>query len=336
MPSILKHHPRDVQEVIKRFPSDFTMPVDNSGVSIGVWGSLVDTSRPDSPTFAYGHSLRAQGTPYIVGEYTDAWGVPWEVGEEGVMGEVKNPPIQDWRVLDHYSPPWEILETANWGEVNSFCAATEKFVVTPWGVNPFERMQFLRGSENLYLDLGYGSPQVSTLRDMVHDFFRKEIALWCQTDVDGVKFSDDWGSQRGLLISPSMWQVMFKPMYVEYCEMIHAAGKFAFFHCDGNISQILPDLIEMGVDAINSQLFCMDIEAIGSKYQGEITFWGEIDRQYIMPFGTPKEVRRAVHRVRRALDTGCGGVIAQFEWGKDVSRENVEVALEAWMEEPGP
>jgi hypothetical protein len=196
----------------------------------------------------------------------------------------------------------------------------------------FERMQFLRGSEALYMDLGYGVSELFKLRDMINDFFLREIELWCKTDVDGIRFFDDWGAQRSLLMSPKMWREIFKPLYAEYCRLIHGAGKFVFVHSDGHIDAIIPDLIEIGVDALNAQLFCMDIEELGRKYKGNITFWGEIDRQRLLPYGEPEEIREAVGRVRQALDTGHGGVIAQLEWGKPDPRENIEAAYEAWLE----
>jgi uroporphyrinogen decarboxylase len=105
-----------------------------------------------------------------------------------------------------------------------------------------------------------------------------------------------------------------------------------FFHSDGHIEQIIPVLIELGVDALNAQLFCMDIEETGARYRGQITFWGEIDRQHILPFQGPKEVKAAVARVRKALDYGQGGVIAQCEWGNDVPQENIEAVFDAWLD----
>ena len=82
---------------------------------------------------------------------------------------------------------------------------------------------------------------------------------------DAIMFKDDWGSETSLLISPRQWRQMFKPLYADYSRIIHEAGKFVFFHSDGYIADIYPDLIEVGVDAINSQLFCMDIEGLGAK-----------------------------------------------------------------------
>ncbi len=151
-------------------------------------------------------------------------------------------------------------------------------------------------------------------------------------------FKDDWGTQTSLLISPRQWRALFKPLYAEYCDLIHSAGKFAFFHSDGNIASIFPDLIEVGVDAVNAQVFCMDLEALAARHRGQITLWGEIDRQRVLPFGTPDDVRAAVRRVRRAFEIaggGSGGLIAQCEWGKGVPIENVIAVFDAWQEPLG-
>ena len=112
--------------------------------------------------------------------------------------------------------------------------------------------------------------------------------------------------------------------------MIHSSGKFVFFHSDGNIEEIFSELIEVGVDAINSQLFTMDIEKIASKYKGKITLWGEVDRQKTLAFGKPDDVKKDVMRVRRAFDEGVGGLIAQCEWGIDNSFENIDAVYKTW------
>ena len=308
LPGIDMFRRDELQAMLARYPSDF--------------GSL---------DFSYGEAERARGTPYEVGVYVDEWGCPWTVGEPGVIGEVKDPPLDDWAALDRFKPPYEILENANLSRVNESCAHSDLFMLAGTTVRPFERMQFLRGTENLLMDLAYGEAKVLRLRDLVHEFFLQELEMWTQCDVDAISFMDDWGSQRNLLISPQMWREIFKPLYADYCRLIHDAGKFVFMHSDGHIAAIYPDLIEIGVDALNSQLFCMDIEEL-SKYRGQITFWGEIDRQHLLPFGTPAEIKAAVRRVRHALDDGTGGVIAQCEWGLDVPAENVAAVFDAWME----
>ena len=122
----------------------------------------------------------------------------------------------------------------------------------------------------------------------------------------------------------------FKPLYKDYCNLIHSAGKFAFMHSDGYIFDIYEDLIEIGVDAINSQLFCMDIEKIGKKFKGRITFWGEMDRQHILPSKNSNDVREAVKRLKQFLDGKCGGMIAQCEFGAAARFENVRMMFEEW------
>ena len=282
------------------------------------------------PEASYGRGLRAQGEPYVLGSWVDEWGCTWVAAEPGVAGEVKAPPLADWRALHSYTLPYEVLREADLSRVDASCARSDQFMLAGTLTRPFERLQFLRGSENLLLDLAWGPAELFCLRDLLHEFAMEELALWCRTAVDGISFMDDWGSQQSLLISPQTWRELFKPLYAEYCRTIHAAGKFAFFHSDGHIAAIIPELIEIGVDALNCQLFCMDIEALAAAHRGRITFWGELDRQHTLPRGTRDDVRRDVLRVRRALDTGEGGVIAQCEWGNDTPAENIAAAFEAW------
>ena len=252
------------------------------------------------------------------------------MAEAGIIGEIKHPILADWSALARYQPPWDLLDGADLSGVSKSCADSSRFMKVGTEVRPYERIQFLRGTENVLMDLAYGTPEVAKLLEMLHEFSCREMQMWAGTDVDAVSFMDDWGSQTSLLISPGMWRAIFKPMYKEYCDILHAKKKFVFFHSDGFIEPIFPDLIEIGVDAVNSQLFCMNIEEIGRKYNGKITYWGEIDRQHTLPFGTQEDVRNAVRRVRKALDTGQGGVIAQCSWEKGTTYENVSAVYDEW------
>ncbi|MDD5458043.1 MAG: uroporphyrinogen decarboxylase family protein [Phycisphaerae bacterium] len=284
----------------------------------------------NSPTI-YGKSARASGTPGNVGFYTDEWGCRWYSAEPGVAGEVKEHIIENWSDLAHYKPPFELLDNADTGKVNDFCSQIkDKFIKGGIGVRPFERMQFLRGTEKLLIDFAYGTKEVRDLIDMVHDFYCRGLRILAQTDVDAVGFLDDWGSQTSLLISLEMWRELFKPLYKDYCDILHEKGKYAFFHSDGFIMPLFPDLIEIGVDAVNSQLFCMDIEQLGKQFSGRITFWGEIDRQNILPFGSQEDVRNAVRRVKKAFSGSPRGLIAQCEWGKGISFDNIAAVFDEW------
>jgi len=298
----------DIDRILKKYPEDIT---------------ILD--------FNYGEGKLTKGTRYKKGEVaTDEWGCRWHAAQDGLAGEVKDPPIKDISQVQHLSAPYEILEGADFPKVNEMCAQTKTFTLAWTTVRPFERMQFLLGTEELFMELAFDSEHVHLLRDLIHNFFMEEIRMWVETDVDGISFMDDWGSQKSLLISPRMWRAFFKPLYKDYCNLIHSKNKYAFFHSDGCIEAIYPDLIEVGVDAVNSQLFCMNIEDIGKKYKSKITFWGEIDRQHILPFGTKQQVADAVKTVKNALWTPEGGVIAQCEFGLKDPVENIETVFETW------
>ncbi len=309
LPAIPLFRSRELNEILERFPRD----IDGSQISPGSNEATL--------------SKTAQ-----VGSYRDEWGSIWQVGEPGVIGEVKEPALPDWSALKNFQPPWDLLRAKNFDYVNATCEKSQKFILSEVTARPFERLQFLRGSESLYMDLGYNSRELRKLIEMVHDYYLQEIQLWCRSNVDAVFMMDDWGSKSSLLISPEMWRELFKPLYRDYCGLIHTCGKYVFFHSDGFIEPILGDFIELGVDAINSQLFTMDIEKLGWEHKGKVTFWGEIDRQHVLPFGSPAEVWEAVGRVYRAFYDERGGLIGQCEWGKNVPAENIAAVFEAWSE----
>ena len=271
------------------------------------------------------------GDPYAVGTYVDAWGCLFENLQAGVIGQVKQPILDDWSKLDSLEPPGACLQIDS-EAVNAVCCENDRFILCDACPRPFERIQFLRGTENVFMDLATGSPELQELIRRVHDHFCRELEVWAQTDVDGLGFMDDWGSQNNLLIHPDMWRQRFKPLYSDYVRIAHDAGKRAFMHSDGHILDIYEDLIEIGVDAINSQLFCMDIEEIGRRFKGQITFWGEIDRQQILPHGTTDDVRAAVGRIVDHLFDPAGGVIAQFELGPGVHLDNADAVFRAWVD----
>ena len=311
------YHGEELKEIQTSFPDDIVMAFLPGAVTCECF-----TARPGDP----------KGEPYELGTYLDVWGCTFTIKHRGVIGETKGSLIADeeWEDDHKFKTP-EIALKIDKAAVNEFCASTDKFVLSGDLVRPFERLQFLRGTEALYMDLALRPKRMFKNFEKIHDFYCRLLTSWCETDVDGVWCTDDWGSQRALLINPALWVEFFKPMYKDYVEIAHKYGKKFMMHSDGYILDIYPHFIDMGVDAINSQIFCMGVDKL-AQYKNHITFWGEVDRQYLLPHGTAQEITDAVRLMRYKLWKN-GGYIAQCEFGPGARPENVRKVFEIWDED---
>ena len=297
-------YPEDLAEILERYPSDFVTP--------------------DHKAPAGDRSL------YRIGRHTDLWGCTFENIQDGVFGEVKDPLVQSWSDLDKVRPPQKFIDDGlQW--IRDAQGKDDHFTIKMFDA-VFERMQFLRGTEQLLIDMVEQPRGFFELRDRVHEFNCSTVDAWVRTDIDALSFNDDWGSQTSLLVSPELWRSLFKHLYREYADAVHGAGKLIFMHSDGHIFDILGDLVEIGIDAINAQLFCMDIEEIGRRFRGKTTFWGEIDRQHVLGSANPDDVRQAVVRLERALYDPRGGLIAQAQFGPGARPRNVQAVFETWKD----
>ncbi len=272
---------------------------------------------------------------FQIGKYTDPWGSEWTNIQEGIIGEVKNPIFADYKSLEGYIVP--IQQFIDEFEDNRFNLerqiaeqrTAEKFIIGGW-ISLFERFQYLRGTEDLYCDIALEDEAMFKMFDMVMDFMEVYLSKWLEMDIDAVTFGDDWGTQISLLISPVTWREHFRPRYQRLIDMIKASGKKVFFHSDGYIFDLYADFIEMGVDAINSQLWCMGVEKVAQQFAGKITFWGEISRQDILPNGSASEVLAAGKKMKELLFVNGGGLIGQSEINRDVPLENLKAFTQAW------
>ena len=281
----------------------------------------------DAPA-VYKEPLNVVGDRYSPGTYIDEWGCIFNNLQSGIIGIVQKPLISEWKDLDNFKPPESVLKLDR-EAVNAFCKETDRFVLAGTFQRPFERFQFIRTMGRAFMDLIEQPPELFELLGRIHEFYRKEVEVWASTDVDAIALMDDWGAQNALLTSPDIFRKIFKSMYQEYVEIARQYGKYVFMHSDGYIIDIIQDLIDIGIDALNSQVFCMGIKALGEKFRGKITFWGEIDRQQLLPYGSRQGIENAVSEVWHELYAE-GGVIAQCEFGLGAKPENVYTVFETW------
>lgn len=284
----------------------------------------------DGPAAKYEKFPITKGDPYEVGEYVDEWGCVFTNIHRGIIGEVKHPLIMDddWNDAGNVHIPEELL-SFDIDQVNASCAQKkDKFLMAGCCPRPFEQLQFIRGTVNLYMDLMDPSKGMLDFIEKMHDFYCRLLTKWAKTDVDALNMMDDWGSQNDLLISPSIWEEIFMPMYRDYIDIAHSHGKKMFMHSDGNTIRIIPKLIDLGLDALNTQIFCIGVDKL-AQFKGKITFWGEIDRQNLLPRGSLTDIDNAVQSVYDTLwqDGGC---IAQCEFGAGANPDNVYRVFEKW------
>ena len=283
------------------------------------------------PTDYREQSQVERGDPTEIGEYVDPWGCVFTNIHRGIIGEVKEPIVTDdaWEDVSRVVFPehWLSFDVE---QVNREIAKTDKWVGAGCCPRPFEQLQFIRGTVDLYMDLMDMPTGLMAFMEKMHDFYCRLLTKWAQTDVDYLMFMDDWGAQNSLLINPKLWRQVFKPMYQDYIDIAHRHGKKISMHSDGYTLEIIPDLIELGLDSLNTQLFCMGVEKL-APFKGKLTFWGEICRQNLLPYGTVEQVENAVRTVFDTLWDN-GGCVAQCEFGPGAKPENVEAVFRTWNE----
>lgn len=271
-----------------------------------------------------------KGDQYKIGTYVDEWGCIFNQRVDGIIGEVKNPisleeDFSDFNENVHI--PTELL-TVDKDKVNKFCKESDKFVLAGCFPRIFERMQFIRGTEQFYVDIMMQESGLFDVLDVVSSFFYEELEAWGQTDVDGLMIMDDWGAQSNLLINPVIWRQLFKPIYANFAKIARKYNKKIFMHSDGYIIDIYPELIEIGIDAVNSQIFCMGFDKL-KQFAGKITFWGEMDRQDLLPNASLEQIDEAVSDIYKNLYKN-GGCVAQCEFGLGANPENVYQMFNSW------
>lgn len=284
------------------------------------WDFLPDMKREDLPPL------------YKGGSNYDEFGTLWRVEVEGLCGIPIEWPLSDWGRYDSFK--WPRFSTgqpkARLYSGHMEGPSDEYYARGAW-ITFFEQMQQLRGMENLLMDLAYQSKEVYRLRDDLLNFNLEWIDRWLKHTYDGLHFADDWGSQNGLLISPELWRKFFKPCYKAMFDRVMAKGVDVHFHSDGNILEIIPDLLDIGVKVLNCQSSIIGLDRLKRDFTGKVCFRTDLDRQRVMPFGTPAEVREHIIDVFKHLGTERGGIIACGEIGPDTPLENIKVMYETFL-----
>lgn len=271
---------------------------------------------------------------YKKGLNRDDFGTLWRVEWMGICGIPIDWPIKELDRYTEYRWPEDFPAGPPAGRQYSghMCGFDDRWYARGAWITYFEQLQQLRGMENLMMDLASESAMLGRLIDDLLAFQLRWIGKWNRLEYDGLHFGDDWGGQSGLLIGPETWRRIFKPRYAAMFAAVRAAGRDVWFHTDGRVNEILGDLIEIGVDVINVQGAVIGLDWIARNIRGRVAFRTDIDRQRVLPFGSPAEVKEEVRRTFEACGTSQGGLIACGEIGPDVPLENIRAMYEAFRD----
>ena len=240
---------------------------------------------------------------------TDQWGTQWQDKGTG-MFTTYHPMEEGYEHIDRVCFPdvnnTDVFHNAK----TAFAARTDNYILGDVWFTLFERLWMLRGFTNMLIDPYTEEGNFLKLKERIMQVNMASIDKWLELDVDGIYFSDDWGTQQNLLINPDEWRRLYKNDYRRMFEKVRNAGKNVWMHLCGNITAILPDLIDIGLNVLNPvQPQAMDLAYLSRQFRGHVCFYGGIDVQGVMVNGTPEEVRAAVHKTIDLLSTPQGGYI---------------------------
>jgi uroporphyrinogen decarboxylase len=272
--------------------------------------------------------------------FTDAWGCVWRSAVNGLEGQVEVHPLADWSALDSYRAP-DPMTQADRGPVDWEKArqnveeARRNGRLTSGGVAHgflFMRLWYLRGFENLMMDVATDDPRLPRLIDIIAEHERWIVNQWLDIGVDLMGFGEDLGTQVASIISPAKFAHYVAPVYKSLMQPCRAAGTHVALHSDGYVMELMDQFIDCGVDIINPQDLCNGIDDLAREVKGRICIRLDIDRQKIVPFGTPREIRDLVEEEVRKLGSPAGGLELGAGIYPPTPPENVD-ALASAMEE---
>ena len=262
----------------------------------------------------------------------DEWGSVWENIGVCNLGEVKDFPLKNWHDFDRLHIP-DIHEPRRWESLKGARdRAGDKFLLAN-GISIYERVHFIRGLENTWIDIYESPDELGGLIDILVDMNLIAIERYADAGADGIIFCDDWGLQNSLMISPESWRKIWKPRYARIYKAAHDAGLLTFLHSCGYIVDIMDDLIEIGLDVIQmDQQENMGLELLGERFGGRITFYCPVDIQNTMIHGSLENIRAYCQKMVKLLGRSQGGFIAKW-YSDPIGAGHRQEAIDAMCEE---
>jgi len=262
--------------------------------------------------------------------WQDEFGVLWDRTHDKSLGVVTNYQLKDKTQSNYFFPNPNNPDI--YQGLNSFIQKNPtRFRIVNIGHALFERAWSLRGMVPLMMDMVDDPKYVEELMDNIVDYQLGLIKNLANYDVDAIMFGDDWGQQKSLLFSPKMWRRFIKPRLKVLFAAVKNSQKSIFLHSCGQVQSLIPDLIEIGLDVFNPfQPDVMDIYEIKKEFGNDLTFYGGVSVQSLLPFGTPEEIKKTVKKLNKLIGQDGGYIIApSHDIPGDVPLNNILALINA-------
>jgi uroporphyrinogen decarboxylase len=249
-----------------------------------------------------------------------AWGVPLKTIHSGkaVYQEFGQAPLKNYNTAESLNdyPYWPDPDNFKYdlAKQNALKVSQDYVTMGPW-ISFFEVYCQMRGLEQSLMDLMTEPDFANALLDKIEDCQTKMLKKYLEKlgeNIDMVFISDDMGMQQSLLVAPDIWEKYFKQRMTRWCSLIHSYGKKVFYHSDGAVDELIPGLIETGIDILNPiQHVCkgMEMPELKKKFGQKVVFHGGVDNQSVLPFGTAKEVKAETKNCLETLGSDGKGYI---------------------------
>lgn len=271
----------------------------------------------------------------------DEWGVGWKQGSVLHYAEILHP-LQNCGRQELHDYPFPDLDAEyRYAEVkNTIAAIQERGLATAYFAGSvFETAWFMRGMEQLFVDISCDRPSSDFLLDRITDIVARSAGRLAEAGLDLLILGDDIAAQTGLMMSLGMYREHFKPRLTKIIRAAKEANPdiLIFYHSDGNVWDAIPDLIEAGIEVLNPvQPECLDPARVKETFGDRLSFFGTVSVQQTMPFGTPDEVRREVKLRIETVGQGGGLLLAPAHvLQPDTPWENVVAFFEAVTDHSG-
>jgi uroporphyrinogen decarboxylase len=300
---------------------------------------LMDEHRLLFPDFSSENAALPELAPWErAGEpYTDSWGCVWETADDGINGSVTGHPLAEWDALKNFIPPNPMrsngMAETDWtlirDEIQTAKAEGKHGVGSLEHGHAFLRLSYLRGYEKLLLDMADGDKRLRRLIQMVEEFSLGIVRRYVELGVAMMRYPEDLGMQFGPMISPEYFRTYIKLIYEHLMAPAHNAGCLVHMHSDGDIRDLVDDLVVSGVDALNLQDLVNGIDWIAANLKGRICIDLDIDRQQITRFGGPGQIDELIHREVEKLGGTEGGLMMIYGLYPGVPLENIKAIMDA-------